>query len=364
MKIVYAITKSNFGGAQRYVFDLATALREAGQDVVVLGGAGDALPVQLKKHGIRFRRIPHMDRDVRITSDVRAFFALMRLIREERPDILHLNSSKMGIMGAVASLFAGNPKTFFTIHGWAFMEERPLYQRLPIHLLQWLTVVLSDRSIAVSKKVAEELSGNSKITYIPNGITAPTFLTKENARAIISKQVGAHLSEDAFLFGTIAELNKNKNIACAIKALPADSVFVIIGEGEERESLQKLIESLSLQNRVFLIGRIENAATLLKAFDAFVLPSKKEGLPYVLLEAGMAEVPVVATAVGGIPELIVENKTGLLAPPAEFSKALTRIANDSALRTRLGGALKVKVASDHALTHMLQATENIYTTTQ
>ncbi|PIT90944.1 hypothetical protein COU17_03245 [Candidatus Kaiserbacteria bacterium CG10_big_fil_rev_8_21_14_0_10_49_17] len=364
MKIVYAITKSNFGGAQRYVFDLATALREAGQDVVVLGGAGDALPVQLKKHGIRFRRIPHMDRDVRITSDVRAFFALMRLIREERPDILHLNSSKMGIMGAVASLFAGNPKTFFTIHGWAFTEDRPAYQRFPIKALQWLTVMLSSRSIAVSKKVAKELSKHPKITYIPNGITPPEFLSKKDARTAIAKYVGTELPESAFVFGTIAELHKNKNLGSAIRALPENSFFIVIGDGEERQSLQRLIESLSLRNRVFLAGRIKNAATLLAAFDVFLLPSKKEGLPYVLLEAGMAQVPVVATPVGGIPELIEHDVTGLLATPAVFSDALLRISKDAELRMRLGEALRRKVSSYYTLKRMVEATANLYATVQ
>jgi glycosyltransferase involved in cell wall biosynthesis len=119
--------------------------------------------------------------------------------------------------------------------------------------------------------------------------------------------------------GTIAELHKNKGLSYALEAfakLPASFSFHIIGSGEEEKKLKILAHHLKITNRVYWHGFIENASAYLKAFDIFLLPSIKEGLPYVLLEAGCAEIPTIATNVGSISEIIKPNETGILLQPA------------------------------------------------
>ena len=127
--------------------------------------------------------------------------------------------------------------------------------------------------------------------------------------------------------------------------------------------MEKIIQDLNLNQQVFLVGNIIDAARYLPAFDIFVLPSVKEGLPYVILEAGLAERAVIATTVGGIPEIITDNKTGLLVPPADpsaLTHALTHLINSPTEVKRLGQALKQKVAIDYSLDQMLKLTRQIY----
>jgi len=150
-KILYVITKSNWGGAQRYVYDLATHAKERGFTVLVACGSTGELTERLEKKDIPLRIIPSLGRNVRIFKELHAFFALLFLFRKERPDIIHLNSSKVGAMGGLAGRIARVPKILFTAHGWAFNEERTLFSRIIIAFIHYLTVFFSHQTIAVSK---------------------------------------------------------------------------------------------------------------------------------------------------------------------------------------------------------------------
>ncbi len=139
--------------------------------------------------------------------------------------------------------------------------------------------------------------------------------------------------------------------------------LIIIGEGTERKNLQQLIKELNLTKSVFLVGAINEAARLLKAFDIFVLSSRSEAYGYVLHEAGLAELPVIATNVGGIPEIIKNGVSGLLVepnnPPA-LSQALATLLSDSTLRNKFSAALHVEM-KNRTLEKMVRATEALYT---
>ena len=140
-------------------------------------------------------------------------------------------------------------------------------------------------------------------------------------------------------------------------------IYVIIGEGEERTALQNLIQEMHLENEVFLIGKREGASSLLRAFDIFILPSIKEGLPYVILEAGVAELPVVASAVGGIPEIIQDMKSGILVKSKhedEIALALEFLITNPQKRAEFGERLKEYVAENFSLEKMTTETGRLY----
>ena len=140
-------------------------------------------------------------------------------------------------------------------------------------------------------------------------------------------------------------------------------IVVVIGDGEERTKLEKQIQTLGLQNTVHLAGFVPDARRYLKAFDIFVLPSLKEGFPYVLLEASAAEVAIIATLVGGIPELITNEENGLLVPPGDapmLAKAISRLANDMNLRQRFAAAGIKKVRERFSFSEMLEKTVAVY----
>ena len=135
MKILYGITKSNFGGAQRYVFDLAKAAQEHEHDVSVLCGGDGLLASKLKAKNINVITLDKLERDISITKEISSFFQILKFLREEKPDIFHINSSKMGGLGGLAGRLTGVKKIIFTNHGWAFNEPRPNWQKILIKLL-------------------------------------------------------------------------------------------------------------------------------------------------------------------------------------------------------------------------------------
>ncbi|MFA6273381.1 MAG: glycosyltransferase family 4 protein [Candidatus Paceibacterota bacterium] len=365
-KILYVITKSNFGGAQRQVFDLATGLpKDKFEVIVALGGKG-LLKEKLETAGIRTISIDTLGRDIKIFSDLISFFKIFQIIRKEKTAIVHAHSPKAGGLATLAAFFL-KTKIIYTSHGWTFREKRGWLWRLMVRLVSWLIVALSDKTIVVSeddkREAADFLGVKEKIICIQNGIGAINFLDKTEARKkILSDQEKLY---GTFWFGTIAELHKNKGLNFAIEAIDKElpAILVIIGEGEERKKLERLIAERGLQEKVFLAGHIDNAATLLKAFDVFILPSIKEGMPYSALEAGSAGLPTIASSVGGLPEIVTDMESGILVQagrPAEIKKAVEFLLNNPERRAVFGAALQNTIATKFGLSKMLGQIETLY----
>ena len=301
-KILFVITKSNWGGAQRYVYDLATALPNGEFEMSVAFGQPGLLAKKLEDARITTYPISNMRRDVSIISDIKSFFELFCLFHTEKPDIVHLNSSKAGGIGALAARLAGVHKIIFTAHGWPFWEQRNLFSRMIIYLFSWLTVLLSHTVITISDYdfcVAKKMPfSGRKAVRIYNGIDQNmTFGSGEKIRNAFP--------HGANIIGTIGELNKNKNQQVLIEQAKnnPDMFVAIVGEGEERKTLEEKIKKYNLGGRVKLFGFIP-AYEVMRGFDTFILPSIKEGLPYVLLEAKIAGLPIVANRVGGVGEIL------------------------------------------------------------
>ncbi len=310
-KILYLITKSNWGGAQQYVFTLATEAAKQGAEVVVaFGGTGregdeaGLLATRLAGAGIRTLFIRAFMRDISLPQELKAFRELTDLIRQERPDILHLNSSKAAGLGALAGRLAGVPTIIFTAHGWPFWEERPWPIRALIFFFSWLTALLSHYVIVVSnydRRVTRWMPGvSSKTVRIYNGIDLSTPLGS-------GEVIRSAFPPGATILGTIGETTKNKNQVALIEEARRDPMLcvAIVGtDGDERPHLEHLIRTEGLGDRVKLFGYIP-WPDVLRGFDRFSLPSLKEGLPYVLIEARLAGLPIEANrAIGGIAEIL------------------------------------------------------------
>jgi len=301
-KILFVITKANWGGAQRYVYDLATNLPKNEFDVSVAFGQEGLLAKKLRGSRIITFPINAMERDVSIGNDVKSFFELLRLFRAQKPDIVHLNSSKAGGIGALAARLASVPRIIFTAHGWPFWEHRNPISRGIIYFFSWLTGLLSHKIIVVSDydlSVAQKMPFIAhKTIRIYNGINLHLPLGSGDV-------VRHSFPNGVRITGTIGELTKNKNQILLIEQAKKDPAMyvAIVGDGEDRLYLMKKIEEYGLKNRVKLFGFML-ASEVLRGFDVFALPSLKEGLPYVLLEAKAAGLPIVANHVGGVPEIL------------------------------------------------------------
>ena len=379
-KVLFMITKSNFGGAQRYVYDLAVNLPKEQFDVAVaFGGTGKPgaqtgmLHRKLEQAGIRTVTITHLARDMFPLFDIRAFFEIISLLQRERPHVLHINSSKAGGLGAVAGRFAHTPHIVFTSHGLAFEESRAWFSKKFMYFFTWLTFVFSHTSILISqdsyRKAGRMWFLKNKLKLIHNGVPEIEFVETKSARNALQQKSSSTLAMGTTWIGTISELTKNKGLfylleACArLNEIGKNFICVIIGEGEERERLQKSIDALGLTDTVYLLGYIEDAAQYLKAFDIFTLTSVKEGHPYVLLEAARAKLPVVASDIPGVTDIIEHATTGLLSKSqnmAQIKDNLGILIEDVRLRAQYGNALKDKVGRDLSFQEMLNKTFALY----
>lgn len=366
-KVLIVITKSNWGGAQRHIFDLATNLPKENFEVVVALGGNGELKTRLEQENTKVVSIPHLNRDINIFSDFKVFFDLIKIIKKEKPDVLHLHSSKIGGIGSLAGRFTKTPKIIFTVHGWAFNEDRVWWQKTIIKILSWFTVILSHQTIVVSKNTKRQIQKypfiSKKFSVIRNAIRPIEFKEKKIARNLL---LGEQKEEKIWL-GTIAELHKNKGLKYVFKALQIlnnqNIIFVIIGEGEEREHLEELIKMKGLEKQVFLLGQIENASQYLKAYDIFVLPSITEALPYVLLEAGSSEIPIIASNVGGVPEVIQDSETGILSrakDSKDIAHAIMYIINNHQKAKFYIRNLKNKIKKDFRLERMIEEISRVY----
>lgn len=361
MKILYLITKSNWGGAQRYVYDLATTFSSRGHDVsVATGGDGDLVgKLQAKK--IPVHSMSRLVRDVRFMEEIRAFKEVYNFIKESKPDILHLNSSKAAGIGAVCGRLLGVKRVVVTLHGVPFREDRPWVIRRLIYFFTWITCLFAHNIIVVSKQDEHDLASmlflKRKVETIYLGL-----IYDDLPGRTVPKSRKTHIV-------TIAELHRNKGLAYALSAVKnlhnegLDIVYSIYGEGEDRKKLEEFIAMKQMGDIVSLHGHVTGVADRLHDFDLFLLPSVKEGLPYVLLEAGKAMLPVVTTTTGGIPEIVRHEETGLLVQPKDvehLTSELRRFIIDRKFAKKLGQALHSHVVQNFSHSKMLVETSKVY----
>lgn len=383
-KVLYLVTKSNFGGAQRYVYDLATGLpHEKFEPVVAFGPGPDGTPgvlsARLQAAGIRTILVPVLARDVGF-SDVRACAALWKLLREECPAELHLNSSKAAGIGALVARLAGfvlggtRTHIIFTVHGWPFWEDRTPIAKGLIFFFSYLTVLLSHVTICISEHDSRAMArmpfAARKLTTIRNGVTAYPLSARTDARHALLSDTDITAHEHDLWVVSVGELTANKDYETALAAIAAynqtatqKAFYCIISDGEERAALEHRAQELGISTHVRFLGFVPDASSEFLAFDVFLLTSKKEGVPYVILEAGLAGIPVVASRVGAISEVIEHDVDGLLVPSGDANAvcdALARLAQDDGVRSAFGAALAQKVRACYELTHMRLETYKLY----
>ncbi|MEE4662250.1 MAG: glycosyltransferase [Halieaceae bacterium] len=372
--IAYLITKSNWGGAQKYVYDLATNIPENMESVVITGGDGEMV-TQLKESGVPIHQLDSLKRNIHLYSDLKTFIELLVYLRKTKPDILHVNSSKAGGLGALAGRMAGVNNIIFTAHGWAFNENRPKWQKVLIKLLSWVTILLSHTTIAVSDVIYKQILGwyftKNKTVTIRLGVNNPGFLTRNDSRDFLTEMNPSlkKVSNDTLWLGTIGELHHIKGHRYVFEAIAGSEmlrekvIFIIMGNGELREDYKKRIKELHIEANIFLMGHIQNAAKYLQALDVFILPSLSEAGAYVAHEAGMAKLPVIASNVGGIPCVIKDGETGYLVPskdPVALRNKIQKVINNMETSKQQGVALHNYVKKNCTKEQMVQQTMQLY----
>jgi glycosyltransferase involved in cell wall biosynthesis len=356
--VLLVITLAEVGGAQAYVAALLPALVTRFDVAVAAHGSGP-LRDAADAAGARFLPLRHVRRPLSLWRDLAGFAELVRLLRRERPDLLHASSSKAGVLGRLAAAVSGVPVRIFTVHGWAFAA----HSGVPSRLYRWadrLVEPLTTVTICVSEHqreagLAAGTCASERTVVIPNAVdvsTPPRSRPVERPRPLI------------VAVGRLKAPKDFPTLVSALAALPRDSFdALIVGDGPDRPRLEEQIRTCGLAGRVRLAGERRDVPDLLAEADVFVLPSRSEGHPVSVLEAMAAGVPVVASRVGGIPEQVDDGVTGLLVAPGDpeaLAAALGRLAADPALRRRLGAAGRVRAEKAFDLDAFRRAHLEVY----
>jgi len=387
-KIIFIVTQSEFGGAQRYIFELVSHLNPEKYELLVAAGQGDnGLFEKIKNQDLKIKNISlkHMKRTPNPIESVLSMLEILNLLKKERPKILFLCSTTAGILGSITAsiykLFKINNSEFkvlYRIGGWAFNDPRNWFLNKLISWVEKLTIPFKDKIIVNSEfdyqiAIKKRICSPDKIIRIYNGINPEKlgFLPKQEAKAFLFNKIPEYRIQDAkYIIGTVANFYKTKGINYLINAISLleaeykrlDVRCIVIGDGKQRPELEKLIEKHNLKNKVFLVGRIPDAYRYLKAFDIFVLPSLKEGFPWIILEAMSAEIPIIATKVGALEEIIENNKQGILIQPKnteELAENISKLIKNPELTEQFKEQAKKRL-ENFSLFNMVKQTEKLF----
>jgi glycosyltransferase involved in cell wall biosynthesis len=346
-RLVYVVTLAEVGGAQSYVAGLMGGLG-AEFDVVVAAHGDGPLRRAAEAAGIPFVALEHVRRPVSPFRDLRGLLELYRLFRRLRPDVVHLNSSKAGILGRVAARLARVPASVFTAHGWAFKAGHGRGARAYLWADR-LVEPLSSAIVCVSETelragLAARTCRSSRTVVIPNAV---------DPGPVVERRVRTGGPLEVVSVGRLAEPKDFATLIGAVAGLPVGTArLVVLGDGPQRAALEAQAAALGRGDAFEFAGEVEDVRTRLERADAFVLSSRSEGMPLSVLEAMAAGLPVVATDVGGVHEVVVDGSTGRLVPAGETSPlaaALSELAGDAALRERFGNAGRARVEEHFSL---------------
>ena len=318
------------------MLDLASRAQANGNEVIVLVGGNGPYVSLLRSHGLKVVSLSHLVRPIRPHVDVLAVFECLRAIRSFNPDIVHTHSTKAGLIGRVAAKLARKP-VVFTAHGWSFTEGIAERSRRLAAFLERHAAKISDAVICVSeydRRLALNLGvGNEALlTRIHNGVVdAPPEMRAK------------HSGNGPIKIISVARLDAQKDHALLIDALATIKDLAweleLIGDGPLTESIRARATSLDIIERILFPGLCNDVPRRLAKADLFVLASRFEGFPLSILEAMRANLPVIASDVGGVSESVAEGTTGFLVPKGDkdaLADRLRLLLCDPALRMRLG----------------------------
>ncbi len=377
--ILYLITQGEFGGAQHYILDLAKAFLNEYKVMVAFGEVEKSQKFidLLEASGIDYYKIPELKRHISFKDDYKAIIATRKIIAKTKPTILHLNSTKMSVLGSIASIGL-KCQVVYTAHGWVFNEKLDDNVKRYYIWAEKLSAFFKKKIICVSEfdrqtAINYSIAKNDKLTVVHNGIPDFEILSREQARRELSekfKRLDIFENFD-FVVGSIGYLYKNKGfdfLINSIKLLRKENhnpLLLIIGDGREKNELENWITQLDLSKNVFILGEIEKASRYLRSFDIYACASIKEGLSYTVIEAMTAGLPIVATNVGGNPELISDHKEGILVEasnPNALSEAILNIYNNPSLATEIANGAHEKALKNFEIEDMVYKTGLVYQT--
>ena len=343
MKII-EVTNVDFS-LRHFLLPLMRGIRARGHEVIGACAEGKLLD-GVRAEGFRVVALPFARR-ISPLAHVRAFVALVRLFRAERPDLVHAHMPISGFLARLAARCAGVRRIAYTCHGFWFNNPGPWPRRAAGFVMEWLAARVTDVFLTVSQEEAADarrLWICRHAVAVGNGRDPARFHPDPEVRVRIRTALG--VPQPRVVVIAVSRLVRHKGypeLAAAMRAVP-DAELWVVGErlaSDRGDDMVAVLRQAGLGPRLRLLGYREDVAALLAAADIFTLPSHFEGLPMSVIEAMLSGLPVVATDIRGPREQVVDGVTGLLVPPRQPTKlaaALARLAADAELRTAMGSA--------------------------
>lgn len=370
-KVLYVHTLPVISGSGLAAYLMMTGLDKHRYEVEFACAPGGPLIDKVALAGIKVRPIRHFTQEIRIFKDILALIELALLIRRRRYTIVHTHNSKAGFIGRLAARINNVPLIVHTIHGFAFHDfEQPLRRRLFI-ILERLAAAFTDKLLVISAPLKEwglKAGIGSEDKYMINydGIEIGMF-KKDFDKEKIRREFA--IKPEDKIVGTVAKLWEGKGhkylleaAVTIIKKIPAVK-FMFVGDGYLRDYLSDYAKRLGISDSLIFTGFREDIPEITSIFDIACLPSLFEGMGRVLLEAQVLGKPVVATKVGGIPDIVKDNETGILVNPADchsLAQALIRILSDEALSKKLGEAARQHINEKFSASRMVENVDKVY----
>ena len=366
------VTQLELGGAQRSTLELLARLDRRRFRPSLLSSDGVLAQRARQIPGLSVTLWSSLRRAIHPLADGWTVARLVSFIRHGGYRIVHTHSSKAGILGRWAAHLAKTPVVVHTVHGWGFHAFQHPWARRCYQGLERGASRITDGLIVVSERdrdtaVQLGIGQPGRHRLIRYGIVAERFTRNGTPQTVLRQSLG--LAPDRPVVGTVACLKPQKAPldfvhACALirRRIPA-AQFLLIGDGALRPQVERMRRHLGLEGSLHLLGWRDDVPDLLAAMDLFMLASRWEGLPIACLEAMASGVPVVATAVGGTPELITHGYNGWLVPaaqPERLAQAVVQLLQDPRTRHRMAAAGRGSLDGRYTLTRMVGETEQLY----
>ena len=364
------VTATTTGGVGLLILFLVKHLDPRAFELSVAFGRGYLLDRSFDEAGVTVHTLS-TSRGIGLLSIIKGTLEVYRILSRGQYDIVQTHTSVGGVVGRLAGWAARTPVVLWTVHGLGAHNGHPPLKRAVYQVIEKFLDYFTDHYVAVSHDLRDQgvragIFRTEKVTVIPNGLQ---FDHVPSTFSIAAKRRALGIPEGCPVIGTITRLEPQKAIDVFLQAIAQvtrqvpNLVTLIAGDGPQRKALEDLTARMGLTERVHFLGWRTDAVELVGALDIFCMSSRWEGCPMVLLEAMAMRRPVVATDIGGVREIVENEKTGLLVPlddPAALSAAVLRLLAAEEERTQFGSAGRRRVEDGFSAERMLEAYGSMY----
>jgi len=380
IKVLHIITRLDPGGSATNTIETVARLDPGRFEPFLISGRtkdmDGSIEDSLKNKNIQYVFFPDLQREIHPWKDLKVFIQLFHFIKTKNFDIVHTHSSKAGILGRWAAKCAGVPVVVHTPHGHIFYGYFSKFLTTIFIWIERLTARITDKIITLTNlgkedHVAFKIGPPDKFVRIYSGIDVSPKHIHPDLKEHLKKQWVLH--EKHFIFGSVGRLDPIKGTSYLIDAMALvvkyhpKTQLLLVGDGTQREKLQKQCAALGLLGSVKFTGFQKDPAPFIEIMDVFVLASLNEGMGRVILEAMVYGKPIIATKVGGIPELVEDGKNGILVAARDadaLSRAMIKLIEHRELREKMSQQSKAIVGDHFDLVKMVKDIECVYEKSQ